>query len=87
MAIRPKRRRNRYRTGARHNQYEQFMRSSQWTRFSRQMRDMFPLCQDCEMAGSTQVHHLFDPVRFPSRALSPEHVLCLCEACHKKRHT
>lgn len=57
-----------------------------WLAFSRSIRQMNPLCQECGERLSAEVHHVI-PIRVaPDRVFDVTNVVALCRGCHRRHH-
>lgn len=57
---------------------------SRWDRLSLTIRANHPLCQHCNKAPSTSVHHLQPAEVAPERMYDPSNLLAVCWPCHQK---
>lgn len=65
----------------------------EWRDLSKYLRQIHPVCQDCNEQLATQVHHINSPFEIGinkyvaiQRLLDPNNCVCLCQECHNIRH-
>lgn len=61
-----------------------FYKSALWQRVRRVMLGKFPVCQDCQLAPSTEVHHI-QKAETKQKRLAFSNLMALCKGCHAKR--
>ncbi len=60
-------------------------RSARWYRFKAMILGRDPLCCDCQMYPSTDVHHIKKARHFQELFFTEDNVAGLCHECHSKR--
>ena len=73
-----------YDMGPRDQWARRFYKSAAWRKFREVVLQKFPICQDCEVLPSCEVHHIVK-ARTRKLLLSFRNVLALCKSCHSKR--
>ncbi len=63
-----------------------FRGSSAWQRERRRVRQANPLCQQCGLRLSEQVHHVHELQHAFAQRLDPRNLLAVCAECHEKIH-
>jgi 5-methylcytosine-specific restriction endonuclease McrA len=58
--------------------------SGQWQEVRRIVKARSPLCQDCGLAPSVDVHHIVPMLKAPHLALAYDNLKALCRPCHDR---
>ena len=59
---------------------------NEWRKLSRAKKAANPICERCNQAVVTIVHHIVPIDRDPSKRLDWDNLLSVCDSCHQKLH-
>lgn len=65
---------------------EEIYATERWKRLSMVLRARHPVCQQCGLDLTTEVHHVTPIEQAPHLAFEPSNLLCLCRQCHQQQH-
>lgn len=67
-----------------HHLHKPFYNSSAWRRARSLYLSLHPICELCQYALSTEVHHVLSLEERPDLALTPFNFQATCRPCHSK---